>query len=172
MIHKNDNFKSNQQREEYMWKSYGETIKNIITNNNPKAKIERVNGMLDSYCGIDAVINNQSKYANWIKFLSLRILNNNYKTFTFRIPDTGSEKELSKLFKSYNPTPHYHIQITEGNKGTQIVVLNIETLKIYVEENISFWKVIEQYKVKGERNSYYSIPICKFKRFIKVIELD
>lgn len=172
MTHKTDNFKTNQQREEYMWKAYGETIKNVITNSNPMAKIERVNGMLDSYCGIDAVINNKTNNINWVKFLSLRILNNNYKTFTFRIPDTGCEKELSKLFKSYNPTPHYHIQITEGDKGTQIAILSIEKLKIYVDENISFWNTINEYIVKGKRNSYYSIPISKFKRFIKIIELD
>jgi hypothetical protein len=165
-------FEENQKRENYMWQTYGETIKNILTNSNPRAKIEKIEGMLDSYCGIDAVINNPSKYNSWIKFLSLRILNNNYKTFTFRIPTSGSEIELSKLFKSYNPTPHYHIQITEGSKGTQISMLNIERLAMYVDENPSFWQVIKQYIKKGDRNNYYSIPIAKFKRFIKIIELE
>jgi len=172
MTHKTGNFKTNQQREEYMWKAYGETIKNVITNSNPLAKIERVSGMLDSYCGIDAVVNNKINDVDSIRFISLRILNNNYNNFTFRVPTSGSKMELLKLLHQYNPTPYYHIQITEGSRGTQIAILNIEKLIEYVNENNTFWAVIQEYLVKGERNNYYSIPISKFKRFIKIIELD
>ena len=169
---KGKNFKQSQDRENYMWQTYGDTIKNVLTNSNPNATIEKVEGMLDYFCGIDAVVNNKIKDLNQIRFISLRILNNNYNNFTFRVPTNGSRMELLKLLHQYNPTPYYHVQITEGSKGTQIAILNIEKLIEHVNDDNTFWAVIQQYLKKGDRNNYYSIPIAKFKRFIKIIELE
>jgi hypothetical protein len=107
-----------------------------------------------------------------IRFVSLRILNDNYDNFTFRIPDTKSKKELLKLLSPYNPSPFYHVQITEGCNGTQIAMLNIYKLSKYVEENPEFWSVISDYIKIGDRNSYYSIPMKKFKRFMKIVNID
>jgi hypothetical protein len=42
---------------------------------------------------------------------------------------------------------------------------------MHVEKNIEFWEIISNYIKKAERNDYYSIPIAKFKRFIKIIDL-
>ena len=165
-------FKQNQVREDYMWTTYGTIIKDTLTNNNPNSKMERVNGMLDFDCGIDAVVKLPLNGAYSIRFVSLRILNDNYSNFTFRIPDTKSKKELFKLLSPYNPSPFYHVQITEGWNGTQIAILNINKLSKYVEENPEFWNVISDYVKKGERNSYYSIPMTKFKRFMKIVNID
>jgi len=166
------NFKQNQVREEYMWKTYSTIIKDTLTNNNPNSKMERVNGMLDFDCGIDAVVKLPLNGTYSIRFVSLRILNDNYSNFTFRIPSTGKKRELEKILSPYNPSPYYHVQITEGCNGTQVAILNINKLSKYVEEYPEFWFVISQYVVKGERNNYYSIPISKFKRFIKVVNID
>jgi hypothetical protein len=165
-------FKQNQVREDYMWKTYGTIIKDTLTNNNPLSKMERINGMLDYDCGIDAVIKLPMNDSYSIRFVSLRILNDNYDNFTFRIPDTKSKKELLKLLSPYNPSPFYHVQITEGCNGTQIAMLNIYKLSKYVEENPEFWSVISDYIKIGDRNSYYSIPMTKFKRFMKIVNID
>ena len=165
------NFKESQKREEHMWNAYGSIIKDILTKNNPLAKIERINGILDYLCGIDAVVVNPLRNINSIRFISLRILNNNYDTFTFRKTHSNKQDELEKLLSLYNPSPSYHIQITEGKLGTQIAILDVLKLSMYVEKNIEFWEIISNYIKKAERNDYYSIPIAKFKRFIKVIDL-
>jgi hypothetical protein len=165
-------FKQSQVREDYMWSTYGTIIKDTLTKNNPDSKIERVNGMLDYDCGIDAVVKLPMNGTYSVRFISLRILNHNYDNFTFRIPHTKSKKELFKLLSPYNPAPYYHVQITEGCNGTQIAVLNIFKLSKYVEDNPEFWEVISNYIKKGERNNYYSIPKAKFERFIKIVNID
>jgi len=165
-------FKQNQVREDFMWNTYGTIIKDTLTNNNPNSKMERVNGMLDYDCGIDAVVKLPMNGTYSIRFVSLRILNDNYSNFTFRIPDTNNKKELFKLLSPYNPAPFYHVQITEGWNGTQIAILNINKLSQFVDENPEFWSEISNYIKKGERNSYYSIPMVKFKRFMKIVNID
>ena len=165
-------FKQNQVREDYMWKTYGKLIKDTLTKNNPNSKMERINGMLDYDCGIDAVVKLPMNGTYSIRFVSLRILNDNYDNFTFRIPHTNSKKELFKLLSPYNPAPYYHVQITEGCNGTQLAILNVFKLSQYVEEYPEFWAVISNYIKQGERNNYYSIPIKMFQRFIKVVNID
>jgi len=165
-------FKTSQSMEEYMWTKYSAIIKDVLTKNNPNSKMERVSGILDYECGIDAVILNPNFKSNSIRFISLRILNHNYSNFTFRIPHTNKKRELDKLLSSENPTPYYHIQITEGCNGTQIAMLNINKLSEYVEQHPEFWFVISEYIIRGERNNYYSIPMNKFKRFIKIHQID
>lgn len=165
-------FKHSQVREEYMWDKYSFTIKDILTKNNPSSRMERISGILDYECGIDAVVMNPYSKNNSIRFVSLRILNDNYLNFTFRIPHTGKKRELEKLLSNTNPTPFYHIQITEGCAGTQLAILNINKLSEYVKEHSEFWLNISQYIVRKERNNYYSIPISKFKRFIKVYQIS
>jgi hypothetical protein len=164
-------FKESQKREEYMWHKYSNTIKNVLTRNNPNTTMERITGMLDFDCGIDAVVKLPIKKSYSIRFISLRILQNNYNNFTFRIPDSNFKPELYKLLDTFNPSPYYHVQITEGNDGTQIAILNLYKLSEYVIENPMFWFKIMEYREKCNRNDYYSIPIAKFKRFIKVIDL-
>lgn len=167
-----EDFKTSQSMEEYMWKTYSIIIRDILTKSNPHARIERVDGILDYECGIDGIVMNPYQGNNSIRFISLRVLNNNYSTFTFRIPQTGKKRELSKLLSTTNPTPYYHIQITEGSAGTQIAILNINKLSQYVKEHTEFWLNIIQYIKVGRRNNYYSIPIEKFKRFIKVYQIN
>jgi hypothetical protein len=164
-------FKENQKREEYMWNKYSNTIKKSLTRNNSNASIERISGMLDFDCGIDAVVKLPYKKSYSIRFISLRILKNNYNNFTFRIPDSKFKSELFKLTDTFNPSPYYHIQITEGNNGTQIAILNLHKFSEYVIENPVFWFKIMEYRVKGKRNDFYSIPITKFKRFIKIVHI-
>ena len=163
-------FKESQKKEELMWSKYGTVIKDILTLNNPNSKIERINGMLDYSCGIDAVILNPIGVDS-IRFVSLRMIKGFYDTLTFRIPHTNSKKELFKLLSPHNPAPYYHVQITEGNKGTQVVILNINKLSKYVIANPEFWNTISNYIVKAERNNFYAIPIKKLKRFCKVTNI-
>ena len=166
------NFKVSQQMEERMWNEYSAIIKDVLTKGNPNSKMERVSGILDYECGIDAVVINPDLKDNSIRFVSLRILNNNYSNFTFRIPHTNKKRELDKLLSSSNPTPYFHVQITVGNNRTQLAVLNINKLSEYVEQHPEFWFVISEYIVRGERNNFYSIPMTKFKRFIKIYQID
>ena len=165
-------FKQSQVREDYMWNTYGTLIKDTLTKNNPDSKIERVNGMLDFDCGIDAVIKLPMNGTYSVRFISLRILSDNYSDFTFRIPTSKAPKELFKLLSPYNPAPYYHVQITEGCNGTQIAILNINTFSIYVAENPEFWHIISDYIKIGKRNNFYSIPMAKFQRFIKIVNID
>jgi hypothetical protein len=165
-------FIDRQKNEDRMWDKHKELIKNTLTKNSKDAILERVTGILDYDCAIDAVIKLSELGIYQVRFISLRMLNNNYNHFTFRIPSTKAPKELFKLLSPYNPTPYYHLQITEGNSGLQIAVLDLHKLSIYIKENPSFWETIQRYIKVGKRNDYYNIPMSKFERFMIIKHIN
>ena len=126
----NLDYKEGFQKEAEGFIKYEVLLKRLLTASN----IELVTrGMLDKECGIDAIARIEKQHY----FISLRFrkTNRDYNSFTLsrNIKDNSSE---IKKWLTNKVRPDFYIQISETNKGTRVIEVNVDSFNLFVKKLI------------------------------------
>ncbi len=126
----NLDYKEGFQKEAEGFIKYERLLKRLLTASNIELLTR---GMLDKECGVDAIARIQKQHY----FISLRFrkTHRDYNSFTLSRYIKENSSELKKWLTN-KVRPDFFIQISETNKGTRVIEVNVDSFNLYIKKLI------------------------------------